>query len=218
MWLWLSPWKDSQAGEKKAPKASANQDDSLPGPLFFLTLIKNKDPGLEEHLFRVEKLAREWIPKLLENRLLNAQQAEWFHSAALFHDLGKIHLRDSILLKPDRLNPVERSEMQNHSNWGYELLLTIPGFEPVAEIVRFHHERWDGFGYPSGLTHRAIPVESRLLSLIDSYDAMTSDRPYQAARTHETALNEIQLQLGLQFCPVLGGRFLEFMNARRTQP
>lgn len=216
MWLWLSPWKDSQAGEKKAPKASANQDDSLPGPLFFLTLIQKKDRGLEEHLFRVEKLAREWIPRLIKLQFLNSQQADWFHAAALFHDLGKIQLHDSILLKPDRLNPTERSEMQNHARWGYELLLTIPGYEPVAQIVRFHHERWDGFGYPAGLADRAIPIESRMLSLIDSYDAMTSDRPYQTARSHETALNEIRRQLGSQFCPVLGRSFLEFMNARRN--
>jgi HD domain len=121
--------------------------------------------------------------------------------AARLHDLGKIGVPDQILRKPGPLTRQEWEAMRGHPELGAEMLAEIPGLERVAEIVKGHHERFDGAGYPEGLGGAEIPLASRILSACDAYQAMVSDRPYRRALGVETALRELCDQSGLQFDP-----------------
>jgi response regulator RpfG family c-di-GMP phosphodiesterase len=128
---------------------------------------------------------------------------------ALLHDVGKIGVRDSILLKPAKLSKSEWVEMRMHPQIGYEILRNIEFLSPAAEIVLCHQERWDGKGYPGGLAGDKIPLSARIFAVVDTLDAMTSDRPYRKALPFETALNEIRNCSGTQFDPRVSETFLE---------
>jgi polar amino acid transport system substrate-binding protein len=123
--------------------------------------------------------------------------------AALLHDIGKILVPDSILKKPGRLTPDEYAQMTIHPARGAEILARVPGLEVVATIVRYHHERWDGSGYPDGLSGERIPLASRIISVCDSFNAMTSDRPYRRAMSADDALTELHINAGWQFDPAV---------------
>ncbi len=120
---------------------------------------------------------------------------------ALLHDVGKIGVSDNILLKPGKLTAEEWREMQKHSEYGYHILEKIEFLGNARELVRAHHERWDGGGYPRGLSKEDIYVGARIFAVIDTYDAMTSDRPYRKALSHEIACKEIDDMTGSQFDP-----------------
>jgi HD-GYP domain-containing protein (c-di-GMP phosphodiesterase class II) len=121
--------------------------------------------------------------------------------AALLHDVGKIRVPDAILQKPGALDALEFDVMARHPVWGAQLLADVLGFGAVAGIVRYHHERWDGGGYPDGLAGAHIPVASRVISVCDAYHAMTSDRPYRAALGVEEAIARLEAGAGSQFDP-----------------
>jgi len=121
--------------------------------------------------------------------------------AARLHDVGKIQVPDAVLNKPGPLDPHENDVIRCHAAWGAETLARIPGLEAVATIVRFHHERWDGAGYPDGLSGERIPLASRIISVCDAYGAMTCDRPYRSALGPDDALGEIRSGSGTQFDP-----------------
>jgi putative nucleotidyltransferase with HDIG domain len=121
--------------------------------------------------------------------------------AALLHDIGKILVPDSILKKRGRLTPDEHAAMAEHPARGAEILARVPGLEVVATIVRYHHERWDGAGYPDGLAGTRIPLASRVIAICDSFNAMTSDRPYRRAMSRDDALAELRAHAGWQFDP-----------------
>ena len=120
---------------------------------------------------------------------------------ALLHDIGKLCLPRGILEKPGRLTDAERDLIRMHPEWGASLVESIPGLEAVAAIVRFHHERPDGRGYPHGLHHDDIPLAARIVSVCDAYGAMTKTRPYRAALMHNAALAELERCSGTQFDP-----------------
>ena len=124
---------------------------------------------------------------------------------ARFHDVGKIRVPGEILQKPGRLSPDEWRLMRLHSVWGAEILAGIPGLEAVALVVRSHHERYDGNGYPEGLASERIPLAARIVSVCDAYSAMISDRPYSPALPTELALRELELGAGTQFDPRVAG-------------
>jgi putative nucleotidyltransferase with HDIG domain len=121
--------------------------------------------------------------------------------AVLLHDLGKVAVPGEILSKPGPLDPCERQVVQRHPVVGAEILRQITGLEPVATIVRYHHERWDGDGYPSGLAGERIPLASRIVSVCDAFEAMMSDRPYRGALGSEGAIAELETGAGAQFDP-----------------
>jgi GAF domain-containing protein len=121
--------------------------------------------------------------------------------AARLHDVGKIQVPDAVLNKPGPLEPHENEVIRCHATWGAETLARIPGLEAVATIVRFHHERWDGAGYPDGISGSRIPLASRIISVCDAYGAMTCDRPYRSAMSGDDALDEIRSGSGTQFDP-----------------
>ncbi len=111
---------------------------------------------------------------------------------ALLHDLGKIGIEDAILRKPSTLNKDEWVEMRKHPEIGYQILKGIPFLQDAREIVLGHQERWDGLGYPQGLQGEQTPLGARLFAVVDTFDAMTSDRPYRTALAYSVAREEIQ--------------------------
>jgi len=120
---------------------------------------------------------------------------------SLLHDIGKTGIPESILLKPGKLDEDEFSIMQKHCEIGYRISNTMPELVPIAEGVLCHHERWDGKGYPQGLVGANIPIMSRIVAVLDTYDAMTNDRPYRKALSKHEAIEEIKCCSGTQFDP-----------------
>jgi HD-GYP domain-containing protein (c-di-GMP phosphodiesterase class II) len=129
--------------------------------------------------------------------------------AARLHDVGKIRVPDQVLNKPGPLDREERSVMRCHAAWGAETLSNVAGLEVVATIVRFHHERWDGGGYPDGLRGARIPLASRIIAVCDAFGAMTCDRPYRAGMRPADALGELRDGAGTQFDPGVVDAFCE---------
>jgi HD-GYP domain-containing protein (c-di-GMP phosphodiesterase class II) len=129
------------------------------------------------------------------------------------HDIGKIGIDDAILRKPDRLTPEEFEIMKLHTVKGAEIVHTIPDLRPTIPIVRSHHERWDGKGYPDGLAGEAISPLARIVALADAFDAMTSDRPYRRGMSPTVAFGEIEKQTGKQFDPTFAAGFLRIRDA-----
>jgi HD-GYP domain-containing protein (c-di-GMP phosphodiesterase class II) len=123
---------------------------------------------------------------------------------------------DSILNKAGPLSTPEREQMNEHSRIGYELFCNVSSLEQVSLGILHHHERWDGAGYPFGLRGAEIPFLARVIGIVDAFDAMTSSRCYQRAKSEGAALEEIRLNGGSQFCPELVEDFAQFLNARNT--
>ncbi|BDG07712.1 HD domain-containing phosphohydrolase [Anaeromyxobacter paludicola] len=142
---------------------------------------------------------------------------------ALLHDIGKIGVPDAILLKPGKLTPAEWEEMRRHPHVGWTILRSIPFLEAPAEIVLAHQERYDGRGYPRGLSGDAIPLGARIFAIADTLDAMTSDRPYRQRQSFAAAIAEVARCSGTQFDPRCVEAFLaigeeELVALRTAQP
>jgi two-component system cell cycle response regulator len=118
---------------------------------------------------------------------------------ALLHDVGKLCLPTRLLTKPGRLTDAELRLIRRHPDWGADMVASVPGFEGVALIVRMHHERPDGLGYPYGLTHEQISRAACIVSVCDAYGAMTKERPYRPPLSQEQALAELERHAGTQF-------------------
>jgi putative nucleotidyltransferase with HDIG domain len=131
---------------------------------------------------------------------------------ALLHDVGKLRLPRELLAKPGGLTTDERRLIRLHPDWGAEMVARIPGLEAVALIVRLHHERPDGLGYPYGLTHERIPLATRVVSVCDAYGAMTKRRPYSAPLDVDEALAELERHAGTQFDPDVVDELTEFVR------
>jgi HD-GYP domain-containing protein (c-di-GMP phosphodiesterase class II) len=132
---------------------------------------------------------------------------------AALHDLGKIGIDGSILNKPDKLSEEEWIEMKKHPEIGYRIAMASPELASIAEFILTHHERWDGTGYPLGLKGSEIPRHSRILAVVDAYDAMTVDRVYRKALNKEEAMNELIANKGTQFDPQIVDVFIEILDA-----
>ncbi|MBI3222184.1 MAG: HD-GYP domain-containing protein [Nitrosomonadales bacterium] len=145
----------------------------------------------------------------------DTEQLRQIYWGALLHDIGKIGIPDSILLKPGVLNEDEWREMRTHPEKGYRIVSQIPGMEEASEIVLSHEERFDGRGYPRGLHGEKICQGARLFAVIDTLDAMTSDRSYRKAMTFDEAKEEIVNMSGTQFDPAAVQAFLEEEAALR---
>jgi len=130
--------------------------------------------------------------------------------AALLHDIGKIGVPDRVLRKPGPLDASEWEEMRRHPEIGVEMLAGIPFLRETLPVVHFHHERWDGGGYPAGLDGEHIPLHARIFAVADAYDAMTADRPYRRALPQEQAVAELRRGRGSQFDPSIVDAFLSY--------
>jgi len=149
---------------------------------------------------------------------LDAAQLEELEIACLFHDVGKIKIPDSILLKKGKLDTYEQREMMRHAEYGAEILANARSLLKYIPAVRHHHERYDGMGYPDGLSGQEIPLPAAIISLADMFDAVISDRPYRKALSEEQAKAEIGGLAGMQFDPDLAVRFVEVLGKKRAIP
>jgi putative nucleotidyltransferase with HDIG domain len=129
--------------------------------------------------------------------------------AGMLHDIGKISIPDAIIRKPGKLNDEEWAIMKSHTVVGYEILSAADQYSDLAKYARSHHERYDGKGYPDGLTGDQIPEIARIICIVDAYEAMTSDRVYRKALGSEEAITELRKWSGTQFDPELVKVFLE---------
>ncbi|MBW2277869.1 MAG: GAF domain-containing protein [Deltaproteobacteria bacterium] len=134
------------------------------------------------------------------------------YNAALLHDIGKIGIRDEVLLAPRKLTEQEMATIKKHPAFGNTILMPLKFLGEIREFVRFHHERWDGSGYPDGRSGVDIPLASRIIAVADTFDAMTSNRPYRTALGRDTAITEIKSSAGTQFDPEVVTAFLRIVT------
>jgi len=163
-----------------------------------------------QHSIRVSKLCEAIsIEMKLEKQELNK-----IRIAGLVHDIGKIGIDEKILNKNERLDEDERKEIEKHSEAGWRILSSSTEFSELAQCVLYHHERWDGNGYPHKLKGDNIPIEARIIAVADSYDAMTSERRYKKAMSHEDAINELLRCSGTQFDPDIVDVFINMVPVK----
>jgi diguanylate cyclase (GGDEF)-like protein/putative nucleotidyltransferase with HDIG domain len=170
--------------------------------------IDAKDDVTHDHIQRVKLFAR----RMGEAVGLSELEIEALKAGALLHDIGKIGVPAYILNKPGKLSEHEFEQMKMHTIIGADMLSNVDFRYPVVPIVRHHHERWDGRGYPDGLRGEAIPITARILTLVDNYDALRSDRPYKTGMTREAALAYIRENAGTFFDPTLVETFLSMAD------
>lgn len=139
-------------------------------------------------------------------------EVEIVHTAGQLHDIGKIGIPDAILQKPGKLTSEEYEQIKTHSTIGANILSSIPRLDKISLAVRHHHERWDGSGYPAGLEGEDIPVLARILSVADTFDALTSDRPYRKGFSTDKALEIVAELSGSQLCPLCSESFLTLVS------
>ena len=144
---------------------------------------------------------------------LDESELQNLEVAALLHDIGKVGIPDSILKKPGKLDEEEYALMKKHPEYGWAVLRMLPGFERAALDILHHHESFDGRGYPAGLKETEIPIVSRIVTVIDAFDAMVSSRPYRKGLPHEEAVRRLIQCSGTQFDPVVVQSFLSFAQA-----
>jgi len=149
---------------------------------------------------------------------LPARELSQIELAGLLHDIGKIGVREAVLHKPDKLTDEEYEHIKGHTVLGERILKPIEEFAPVLDHVRHHHERFDGRGYPDGLCGDDLSLGARILAVCDTYDAMTSERPYRSPYPHDHACQEIRRCRGSQFDPTVADAFLEVVVPTQAQP
>jgi len=156
-----------------------------------------KDEYTNGHSHRVA----EYSVMIAEKLQLSPKDVETVQTAALLHDIGKIGIKDEVLNKPGKLDFKEFYEVQQHPEIGANILKDVVALQKVSKIIRYHHERFDGNGYPDSIPGADIPIESAVIAVADAYDAMTSDRSYREAMSHDAALGIIRNASGTQFHP-----------------
>jgi putative nucleotidyltransferase with HDIG domain len=171
--------------------------------------IEARDPYTRGHSARVTRLAEAVARRLgwSEERLASLRVG------GPLHDIGKLGVSDNVLGKAGGLDAEEFAEIREHPRIGAKILLRFAAYREALPYVLYHHERWDGNGYPSGKAGEEIPLEARLIAVADAFDAMTSDRPYRRALTHAEALAEVERCAGTQFDPYIARTFLEVFGA-----
>jgi putative nucleotidyltransferase with HDIG domain len=168
-----------------------------PGVAALVKAIDERDEYTGAHSAAVDELARRVARRLG----VEASELWQLGIAARLHDVGKIGVPVEILNKPGPLDEHEWQLMRTHAELGADIVAKIPGLEPVARFVRYHHERWDGRGYPDGLRGPEIPLGSRVIGACDAFHAMTTDRPYRRRLSVDAALAELTAGSGEQFDP-----------------
>jgi putative nucleotidyltransferase with HDIG domain len=170
--------------------------------------IEARDPYTRGHSARVTALAEEVALRLgwSEQRLASLR------IGGPLHDIGKLAVSDEVLRKEGRLDDGELAQIREHPKIGARILLRMAALREAIPYVLYHHERWDGDGYPSGKAGEEIPIEARVLAIADAFDAMTSDRPYRRALSRGEALAEVERCAGTQFDPDIARVFLELFD------
>jgi HD-GYP domain-containing protein (c-di-GMP phosphodiesterase class II) len=178
----------------------------------FNQLLDLKDLNTGVHSTRLA----EWGMRVGQELGLEESELQNLEVAALLHDIGKVGIPDAILRKPERLDEEEYALMKKHSEYGWAVLRMLPGFERAALDILHHHESFDGKGYPAGLKGTEIPVVSRIVCVIDAFDAMVSSRPYRKGLPYEEAVRRLNESSGTQFDPAVVRTFLSFAQAEMS--
>lgn len=205
----LLVWIDATLKNYTEIRARRNLENSL---LVMSLAMEARDLETAGHTQRVVYLAE----RLARAMGIRGKQLDALRQGGYLHDLGKLCVPDAILLKPHRLDTIERAVMEAHVERGYELAQRIPGIPKEAlAVIRYHHERWDGTGYPFGLQGNDIPILARIFAICDVYDALVSNRPYKEMQSHEAAMAALQEQCGRHFDPAVLETFMAiFMYAK----
>ncbi|MDO8445582.1 MAG: GAF domain-containing protein [Deltaproteobacteria bacterium] len=167
--------------------------------------IEKRDPYTGGHTKRVLTYSM----ASAEYMGVSPQEMDWLKLSAILHDIGKIGVEDRVLRKQGSLNDEEFALMKAHPRMGAEIMEYVEKLKDIIPGMKHHHERFDGKGYPDGLKDGEIPLIARIISVSDTFDAMTSDRPYRKGLSDETAINELQKHAGVQFDPVVVRAFIE---------
>ena len=175
----------------------------------FNQLLDLKDLNTGVHSTRLA----EWGMRVAQELGIDGRGLLDIEVAALLHDIGKMGVPDAILRKPGRLTEEEFAIVKKHPEYGWAVLRQMPGFEDASLFVLHHHENFDGKGYPAGLKELEIPIGSRIVSVIDAFDAMVSSRPYRQGLTFDEATRRLILSSGTQFDPVIVQCFLRIAQA-----
>jgi two-component system cell cycle response regulator len=182
-----------------ADKAGSSRNSRAKTRDVLMALLNERTPDLHHHVNGVSEL----VLVLAREFALDSEEMDEVLRAAELHDIGKLAIPDEILQKPGPLNDSEWQFMHQHPIIGERILNADPALRPVARLVRACHERWDGHGYPDGLVGDAIPLGARIIAACDAYEAMTSERCYQAARSKHDAIAELERNAGSQFDPAV---------------
>lgn len=170
--------------------------------------VDARDSQTESHSKRVTELA----VRLARYVGLDETRLSALRNGAELHDIGKIGVPDALLLKAGSFTEQERERMKRHPIIGYDMIKNVSFLQDALPVVRHHHERWDGQGYPDGLSRTSIPVVARIFCIVDAFDAITSDRPYQRGATTQEALIRIEADAGTHFDPLLAIAFVGMMS------
>jgi len=167
-------------------------------------LLDLKDLNTGVHSTRLA----EWAVRIGRDLGLDDECLRDLEAAAILHDIGKIGVPDAILRKPAKLTDEEYAVIKKHPEYGWAVLRAVPGFERVSLFVLHHHEAFNGTGYPAGLRGDEIPIGSRIVSVMDSFDAMVSSRPYRKGLPVEEAIRRLEADTGKQFDPIVTPKFI----------
>jgi diguanylate cyclase (GGDEF)-like protein/PAS domain S-box-containing protein len=198
--------------KEKLSKLTKRANQSLIEAVFaFAKTIEVKDHYTGAHAEHTVKYATD----IAEALGLSDQEIENIKQAATLHDLGKIGVRESILLKKTALTKKEFNEMKKHPQIGADIIRPIQFLHAVIPLILYHHERWDGKGYPNGLKGEEIPIGARIVSLADAYQALTSDRPYRKAYSQAKAIQIIEEETGMRYDPKIVSVFLKIIDKKK---
>jgi len=175
----------------------------------FSAAMEVADPDLEGHAARVGAHAQAIVARLG----WDAEQLEHLALGSRLHDVAKVAVRSGVLSKPGRLDDAELAEIRAHPVEGVWLIAGVPSLAPALPYVLFHHERWDGTGYPTRRARTEIPLEGRVMAVADAFDAMTSARPYRDALPLEAAVAELRRCAGSQFDPEVAAALVEAVES-----
>lgn len=199
---------DKALHEDKLTNSKSNKNKIVQS---LLSTLRAKSDETEKHSLRMTELAQ----KLGRRVDLDNKDLHLLALMANIHDIGKITIPEKILNKAGKLNEEEWELIKTHPAKGAEIAAASEEFAPAAEYIRAHHERWDGSGYPDGLKAEEIPILSRILSIVDSYDVMINERPYKEVMTEEEAAAELKRCAGTQFDPELVKEFLHILEEEK---
>ena len=203
----------NQINEELAEKNAELEQAYLDTVKILRQTVEAKDPYTRGHSDRVSAFA-----VLLGSKLgLSENDLETLRVGGLFHDIGKIGIPDNVLTKDDRLTENEFSQIKEHPTIGAHILGNAKVFQDIIPIVKHHHERYDGHGYPSKLAGEDIPYLVRIVTVVDTFDAMTSNRSYRKALSLDTVKEEIQKCKGTQFDPVIAQTFLNNIDSEEVK-
>lgn len=174
----------------------------------FINIIEDRDAYTAGHSQRVAHYSR----LIAEHMGYSEEECDLVYHASILHDIGKVATPDSILMKPDQFDPHEKKLIETHVNVSFKILSAIPMYMKMAEIILYHHERYDGKGYPSGAKGDDIPMLSHIMIVADAFDAMTTNRIYQVRKTISEAIDEIRSNSSTQFHPQVAQAAIEVFS------